>query len=40
MVLPDSEQPVCTVISEGYTAEFAEELASVYIDKIRGISGT
>lgn len=40
MVLPDSEQPTCTVISEGYTAELAEELASVYIDKIREISGT
>ncbi|HHW30537.1 MAG TPA: NTP transferase domain-containing protein [Clostridiaceae bacterium] len=38
LVLPDAEKPVCKVISESYSEEFAEELASVYADKIREIS--
>lgn len=38
LVLPDAEKPVCRVISEGYTAEFAEELSNIYINKIREIS--
>ncbi len=38
LVLPDGEQPVCKVISEGYSAEFAEELSTMYVNKIREIS--
>jgi len=38
LVLPDAEKPMCRVISEGYSTEFAEELASIYENKIREIS--
>lgn len=38
LVLPDAEQPICKVISESYSAEFAEELCNIYVDKIREIS--
>jgi len=38
LVLPDAEQPVCRVISESYSAEFAEELSNIYVNKIREIS--
>ncbi|HHV59593.1 MAG TPA: NTP transferase domain-containing protein [Clostridiaceae bacterium] len=38
LVLPDAEKPVCQVISEGFSAEFAEELTNFYADKIREIS--
>ncbi len=38
LVLPDGEKPVCNVISESYSAEFAEELTNIYINKIREIS--
>jgi len=38
LVLPDAERPVCKVISEGYSEEFAEELSSIYVNKIREIS--
>lgn len=38
LVLPDADQPVCRVISEGYSAEFAEELSTIYASKIREIS--
>jgi len=38
LVLPDAEQPICSVISESYSAEFAEELTNIYINKIREIS--
>jgi len=38
LVLPDAEKPVCNVISESYSAEFAEELTNIYINKIREIS--
>jgi mannose-1-phosphate guanylyltransferase/phosphomannomutase len=38
MVLPDGERPLCKVISESSTVEFAEELASIYIEKIKDIS--
>ncbi len=38
LVLPDAERPVCRVISESYSAEFAEELSSIYVNKIREIS--
>ncbi|MCX7842626.1 MAG: mannose-1-phosphate guanyltransferase [Clostridia bacterium] len=38
LVLPDAEQPVCRVISESYSAEFAEELSNIYVEKVRQIS--
>ncbi|MGI6778679.1 MAG: sugar phosphate nucleotidyltransferase [Acetivibrionales bacterium] len=38
LVLPDTEQPVCSVISESSSAEFAEELTDIYVSKIREIS--
>lgn len=38
LVLPDAEQPVCRVISESHSAEFAEELSAIYVNKIREIS--
>ncbi len=34
LVLPDAEEPGYNVYSEGYSAEFAEELAEFYIEKI------
>ena len=37
LVLPDAEQPLCTVYSEGLTKEIAESLSEIYIDKIRNI---
>jgi len=38
LVLPDSERPVCNVIGEGYSEEFAEELTNLYVRKVREIS--
>jgi mannose-1-phosphate guanylyltransferase/phosphomannomutase len=38
LVLPDAERPVCKVISESYSAEFAEELSDLYVNKVREIS--
>jgi len=38
LVLPDAEAPVCRVISESYSAEFAEELTNIYVNKVREIS--
>ena len=38
LVLPDAEQPICRVISESGTAEFAEELTNIYVKKVREIS--
>ncbi|HEX9062812.1 MAG TPA: nucleotidyltransferase, partial [Clostridia bacterium] len=38
LVLPDAERPVCNVISESNSAEFAEELSNIYAEKIRQIS--
>ena len=38
LVLPDAEKPVCSVISEGVDAEFAEELTNIYVRKVREIS--
>lgn len=39
LVLPDPEEPVCRVFSEGSTMEIAESLADFYIDKINNIVG-
>lgn len=38
LVLPDAEKPVCSVIGESVTAEFAEELTNIYVRKVREIS--
>jgi mannose-1-phosphate guanylyltransferase/phosphomannomutase len=38
LILPDSEQPVCRIKSESYSAEIAQELTSVYADKVAQIS--
>ena len=38
LVLPDAELPICRVISESYSVEFAKELSTAYADKIREIS--
>lgn len=37
LVLPDSDEPVCTIYSEGISPEFAESLSDMYVDKIRNI---
>ncbi|MTI80110.1 MAG: nucleotidyltransferase [Firmicutes bacterium] len=39
LVLPDPEEPVCRVYSEGSSMEIAEELTDLYIDKINKIAG-
>jgi len=38
LVLPDAERPVCSVIGEGFTEEFAEELTNIYARKVMEIS--
>ena len=39
LVLPDPEEPVCRVFSEGVSMEAAESLSDFYIDKINNIVG-
>ncbi|OAT85441.1 mannose-1-phosphate guanyltransferase [Desulfotomaculum copahuensis] len=39
LVLPDPEEPVCRVFSEGATMEIAQSLTDFYIDKISRIAG-
>jgi len=38
LVLPDADRPVCSVIGEGFSEEFAEELTNIYARKVREIS--
>lgn len=38
LVLPDAEEPICKVISDGYSEEFANELTDIYVNKIKTIS--
>lgn len=38
LVLPDSERPLCKIIGEGISEEFAEELTNIYVRKVREIS--
>ncbi|SHK28472.1 mannose-1-phosphate guanyltransferase [Desulforamulus aeronauticus] len=38
LVLPDPEEPVCRIFTEGISMEAAEELTNFYSDKIRKIS--
>ncbi|NLA83702.1 MAG: hypothetical protein GX854_04035 [Clostridiales bacterium] len=37
LILPDSEEPVCKVYSEGWNEEFTEELASYFEKRIQDI---
>lgn len=38
LVLPDAEKPVCKVISEGYSEEYANELTEIYVNKVKSIN--
>ncbi len=38
LILPDAEKPICKVISEGYSQEFANELTDIFVDKVKAIS--
>lgn len=40
LVLPDPEEPVCRVYTEGSSMEIAQELTDMYIEKINKITGT
>ncbi len=37
LVLPDADEPVCTIYTEGVSAEVAESLSDMYVDKIKTI---
>ncbi|WHH58874.1 sugar phosphate nucleotidyltransferase [Petroclostridium sp. X23] len=37
LVLPDAERPVCKVIGEGYTEEFAESLTDIFVNRVQEI---
>lgn len=37
LILPDSDEPICRVYSEGFSEEYAEELATIYEKKIQEI---
>ena len=37
LVLPDSERPIYRVYGEGYSAEMAQELTDIYVNKIKAI---
>ena len=37
LILPDSEEPVCRIFSEGVSEEYAEELAAFYEEKVKKI---
>ncbi|MCD5407445.1 MAG: NTP transferase domain-containing protein [Desulfotomaculum sp.] len=39
LVLPDAEEPLCRVYSEGSSMEIAQELAGIYVQKINKIVG-
>jgi len=38
LVLPDLERPVCKVIGEGYSEEYADEITDFFADKVKEIS--
>lgn len=38
LILPDAERPVCNIISEAATAEFADELSISYEEKVKRIA--
>ncbi len=37
LVLPDADEPLCRIYSEGFNQEIAESLTEMYVDKIRGV---
>ncbi|MGE4284270.1 MAG: sugar phosphate nucleotidyltransferase [Clostridia bacterium] len=37
LVLPDAERPVCKVIGEGYTEEFAESITDMFVSRVKEI---
>jgi mannose-1-phosphate guanylyltransferase/phosphomannomutase len=37
LVLPDADEPLCTVYTEGVSAEIAESLSDIYVEKIKNI---
>ncbi|MBQ7669079.1 MAG: NTP transferase domain-containing protein [Clostridia bacterium] len=37
LVLPDADEPVCTIYTEGVTADAAEALSNMYVEKINNI---
>lgn len=37
LILPDSERPVCNILAEGASEEYAKELAAEFTDRIRNI---
>lgn len=39
LVLPDPEEPLCRVFSEGVNMEMAESLADIYVERIKKIVG-
>ncbi|WP_338013833.1 hypothetical protein [Desulforamulus profundi] len=40
LVLPDPEEPVCRIFTEGASMEAAEELTNFYTSKIQQITAT
>ena len=38
LVLPDGERPLCRIVSESSSEEFAKELCNTYAEKIQRIS--
>ena len=38
LVLPDVERPMCKIIGEGYSEEFAESITDFMVDKVKKIS--
>ena len=38
LILPDDEKPICRIISEGVSQEFAQELTDFYIKRIKRIN--
>ena len=37
LILPDSDEPICRIYSEGFNEDYAEELAAFYEKKIKEI---
>lgn len=40
LILPDAEEPLCRIYSEGYSEEYADSLTELYLDKIRELQKT
>jgi len=38
LILPDNKRPVCRVISEGVTEEYAKELTDIFLTKVKDIA--